>query len=61
MFLILRTVVRTPFTTTLRVMLGATAFSAIIATLFAATLIPNGVSHHVQGFNWSGRIVARYD
>ena len=54
-------VVRTPLTTTLRMVLGATALLAIIAALFAATLIPNGVSRHIKSLYWSNRVVAHDD
>jgi len=60
-FLVLTTVVGSSLATTFRMAFVATTLPAIIAALLAAALVPDGVSHHVQSFDWSNRVVARDD
>jgi hypothetical protein len=59
-FLVLTTVVGTPLAT-FRMALVATALPAIITALLAGAGVPDGVSHHVQSFDWSNRAVAGDD
>jgi hypothetical protein len=60
-FVVITTAVLAILTTAVLMTLFATPLLAILATLLAAAVVPNRVSHHVQGFDGGARIVALDD